>query len=525
MFGSAVCAFAHAFAPTNPCASCHPHEVAGYQRTAMAHSLSHVAPQAKGTFTHGLSATTFVIQPHEGRTEVVMKRDNMTATYPITYVIGSGSHAFGYLTEADHHLFQAPISYYTKRKSWDMAPGYETDAAPDFFRPVTAECLQCHAGRPHPIAGTLNQYNPMDAAEEAISCERCHGDATAHLQRPNRETIANPLRLSQRARDSVCEQCHLSGEARILNPGRQFGDFQPGQNLEDVFTVYVRDHSTARPSSSIKVISHAEQLALSRCARQSEGKLWCGTCHDPHEQPAEPVAYFRAKCLSCHGQAIAQKHTKPADNCIGCHMPKRPTTDGAHTVFTDHEIARFPAPRDQSPSAAAPMKLRPWHEPAAALATRNLGLANVAVGERTQSSELIDEGAGQLIAAMKDLPPDPVLLTKLGFVFLRKGFASDATEFLAYALKLQPSEASAHANLGVAYKEQGEAEKAITELDQAIELDPALETAYRSLGEIYLSQQNFPELRRTLERYLKAMPNNLQAMKALDDLNSKFHSH
>jgi tetratricopeptide (TPR) repeat protein len=152
-------------------------------------------------------------------------------------------------------------------------------------------------------------------------------------------------------------------------------------------------------------------------------------------------------------------------------------------------------------------------------------LANVAVGERTQSSELIDEGAGQLIAAMKDLPPDPVLLTKLGFVFLRKGFASDATEFLAYALKLQPSEASAHANLGVAYKEQGEAEKAITELDQAIELDPALETAYRSLGEIYLSQQNFPELRRTLERYLKAMPNNLQAMKALDDLNSKFHSH
>jgi regulator of sirC expression with transglutaminase-like and TPR domain len=58
-----------------------------------------------------------------------------------------------------------------------------------------------------------------------------------------------------------------------------------------------------------------------------------------------------------------------------------------------------------------------------------------------------------------------------------------------------------------------------------IELDPALETAYRSLGEIYLSQQNFPELRHTLERYLKAMPNNLKAMKALDDLNSKFYSH
>ena len=130
-----------------------------------------------------------------------------------------------------------------------------------------------------------------------------------------------------------------------------------------------------------------------------------------------------------------------------------------------------------------------------------------------------------MIAAMKELPPDAVLLTKLGFVFLRKGFASDAVDFLAYALKLQPNEATAHANLGVAYKEQGETEKAVVELNQAIELDPALETAYRSLGEIYLSQQNFPELRHTLERYLKAMPNNLKAMKALDDLNSKFYSH
>jgi hypothetical protein len=425
----------------------------------MAHSLSHAAAPTKGTVTHALSGTTFVIQSREGQTEVVMKRDNMAATYPISYVIGSGSHAFGYLMEADHHLFQAPISYYTKRKSWDMAPGYETDPAPDFFRPVTAECLQCHAGRPHPIAGALNQYNPMDAAEEAISCERCHGDATAHLQRPSRETIVNPQRLSVRARDSVCEQCHLSGEVRILNPGRQFGDFQPGQNLEDVFSVYVRAHSETQSSASIKVISHAEQLALSQCAIKSEGKLWCGTCHDPHEQPADPVAYFRAKCLSCHGETVVQKHTKPANNCMGCHMPKRPAKDGAHTVFTDHEIARFPAMRDEGQRTASPIKLRAWHEPAGMLATRNLGLANVAIGERDQSSELIDEGAGQLIAAMKELPPDAVLLTKLGFVFLRKGFASDAVDFLAYALKLQPNEATAHANLGVAYKEQGETEK------------------------------------------------------------------
>jgi tetratricopeptide (TPR) repeat protein len=472
-----------------------------------------------------LSGTKFVIKSHGDSIEVAMTRNGTTETYPIAYAIGSGNHAIGYLMAMGDHLFQAPISYYTKRKLWDMAPGYETDEAPDFFRPVPPECLQCHAGHARPIPNTLNQYRSMGALDEPISCDRCHGDVTAHLQRPSRETIINPQRLPIRARDSVCEQCHLSGEARILNPGHQFADFQAGQNLEDVFSVYMRDNPGGSSNGAIKVIGHVEELALSKCARSSGGKLWCGTCHNPHEQPADPVAYFRARCLTCHGETVIQKHAKPADDCIGCHMPKRPAKDGAHTVFTDHEIARFPIRSEESPTTTKTIKLRAWHEPAGSLVKRNLGLAEIAVGERERSSELMDEGAEQLIAAMKELPPDPVLLTKLGLVLLRKGFAADGVEFLEYVLKLQPDDAGSHANLGMAYSQAGEPAKAIEQLDKAINLDPDLESAYRRLGDIYLNGNNLVGLRQTLERYLQAMPNNLTAIQALEDLDSKSHTH
>jgi len=106
-------------------------------------------------------------------------------------------------------------------------------------------------------------------------------------------SIVNPAKLSPARRDSVCEQCHLAGAARVLNPGKSFTDFHPGELLENVFTTYVAA-LPARDAEALKVVSHAEQLARSRCARESQGRMWCGTCHDPHVQPADAAAYSAA---------------------------------------------------------------------------------------------------------------------------------------------------------------------------------------------------------------------------------------
>jgi tetratricopeptide (TPR) repeat protein len=493
----------------------------------MARSLSRPVDQPSGSFVHALSGTRFTVTSNHGLTQKVT-RNGLSVEFPVAYVIGSGTHAYGYLVRIGDYLFQSPVSYYSRRKTWDVAPGYEENQNPEFNRPVIPECLQCHSGRPRPVSNTLNRYLDPPFSEEGISCDRCHGDATAHLRRPGRESIVNPARLSPRARDSVCEQCHLSGEARVPNPGHEIGDFHPGQELEEIFSVYVRARQERSQAASIKVISHAEQLGLSTCSLRSGTKLWCGSCHDPHAQPANARQYYRSRCLACHGESLIRTHPKSGkpntqiglDDCIGCHMPQRPTKDGAHTAFTDHQIARFPAVVNQtsdSPQNAA--SLVAWHEPAGALALRNLGLANMTVGEREHSVALMEMGARQLVSAMKSFPDDAAILTKLGLALLRRGESADAVEVYEYALRLEPQRASYHINLAIAYDQAGNSDKAIEQLEQGLALDPSSEIAYQRLGEIYIKKNDTAALRRTLERYLKFMPGNIMTRSTLGRLD------
>lgn len=160
-------------------------------------------------------------------------------------------------------------------------------------------------------------------------------------------------------------------------------------------------------------------------------------------------------------------------------------------------------------------KLVAWRAPAGALALRNLGLANIEIGERDHSAEHMDEGARYVVEAMKSLPPDPVMLTKVGLVFLRKGETSDAIEIFEYTVSLDPNRAGSHANLGNAYKEAGQTDKAVRELERAIQLDPSLETAYRSLGEVFAKAKDADGVRSAYKRYLQFMPESIAARKAL----------
>jgi hypothetical protein len=149
-----------------------------------------------------------------------------------------------------------------------------------------------------------------------------------------------PVLPEPAARDSVCEQCHLIGVARILNPGKKFTDFAAGKPLEETFTIYHNESPTGS-ETAFKVISHSEQLALSKCARSSGGRMWCGTCHNPHDEPAEPVSYHRGRCMLCHSKTtFASDHPDKTSNCIGCHMTRREAGDGGHSAFTDHRIQR-----------------------------------------------------------------------------------------------------------------------------------------------------------------------------------------
>ena len=468
-FALLPCAAAH------PCASCHPREVAGYSHSGMASSLRRPGKEPAGAFKSG--PTQFTVRMEGGIVWQRIDRSGEAAEYPVAYVIGSGRHASGYLIQIGDHLFQSPICYYTNRNAYDFAPGYERIADPDFSRPVGEQCLSCHSGRPVPLPGTANRYASPAFLEEAISCARCHGPVEAHLRNPSRDSIVNPAKLPPAARDSVCEQCHLAGVTRVLNPGKSIANFQPGRPLEETFTVYVRPQNR-----DFRVISHAEQLAQSACARHSAGKLWCGTCHDPHPEKPATAATYNARCHGCHTGEISKEHPAAAD-CVRCHMVRRQATDGGHTVFTDHRITRRPQPE----SLAAPPNddLIAWREPDPALATRNLGLAYVDAGISGRSPAQLVRGYRILADVQQAAPDDVAVLRAIGRTLLLGKHPDEALWAFGRVLELTPGNAGSEEDVGNAWIEAGKLQEAITHLEKAMAIDPLLLTAATSLEAAY----------------------------------------
>ncbi|HYO82151.1 MAG TPA: hypothetical protein VES20_12170 [Bryobacteraceae bacterium] len=424
-----------------------------------------------------------------------LERNGVAAEYPVPYYIGSGHVGRSYLITLGGRLFQSPLSYYSHQKRWDMSPGYERELAPDFDRPVGADCLFCHGG-------SVRAEPPLSA--QRITCQRCHGDASRHLGAPSRSNIVNPVRLEPARRDSVCEQCHLSGEIRILHPGKAWDDFKPGMLTEEVFSTFVR--AEAAGAGPVKVVSHVEQMHESKCFRRSAGRMWCGTCHDPHGASEDPRVAYRSACLGCHSDSTLVRHGAPKDDCIGCHMPKRAAMDVPHTAFTNH---RIPRTREAPEKAAGTEALRPWREVADAFAQRGVGLAYIGLGDRDASVDLLQQGFRILTAVEARFADDPDVLSAIGLVLLRKQVPEQAFARFSRVVALRPSDASAWLNQGIALYQTRKVPAAINSLEKSISLDPSPAGPYRLLAEIHRTSGNHALAQRTIERYMSFMPQHL----------------
>jgi tetratricopeptide (TPR) repeat protein len=295
----------------------------------------------------------------------------------------------------------------------------------------------------------------------------------------------NPAKLQGAARDSICEQCHLLGVAQILNPGKQASDFRPGTPLEDTYTVY-RNSMPPGTAAQFKVISHVEQLALSMCSRKSNGRLWCGTCHDPHRDPVQPVAFYRSKCLTCHTTAFAKPHPSADSDCIGCHMPKRDAKDGGHTAFTDHRIQRHAEPEQP---LMEDIDIEAWREPSDLnLRKRNLGIAYIKVGMERRSATFVVRGYRMLTEVQGLFAEDSDLYSWMGAALLALKQDFEAKRAYARALELDPSSAIKEADLGQAYASNGESDAAIRYLEDSLTKDPLNLSVASFLMDIYSKQ-------------------------------------
>ncbi len=383
------------------CVNCHKEIVERFERTPMANSSGVVkaAGESSGTIRRFSLA-------------VAAERDGLRLRWPggeveLTFFIGSRRMGRSYAYSSGGHLFQAPVGYYANRKVWDLPPGYERDKAPDFSRPITEECLSCHATRAKAAPGTVNQFTQV---VHGVQCARCHGDAESH------EGLVNPRRLPPRLRDSVCEQCHLAGRVRLARVGKRIEDFRPGLELGEFVEVI-----TGGAAAGVRVNGHAESLAMSLCKQRSGERLWCGTCHNPH---AGEKTGYNAACRSCHEQPHRD------GDCVGCHMPKGRAADGGHTVYTDHRITG---------ARGAPAVMRSYF--GREVSPRDLGLAYVRLGVAERNAEYLEKAWPLLRRAAGEGKKDPELYETIGGLLESGGRREQAEAYYRLSLKqdaLQP---------------------------------------------------------------------------------------
>lgn len=274
---------------------------------------------------------------------------------PVQYAVGSGQRAVAYLAHRDDLLFMSPLNWYSEAGIYDFAPTHSVNDSRRFDRRAGADCLSCHAGRVNELDRSGSQYGSPPFHQMAIGCENCHGPGEAHVQfqtegalsvdASTSDPIVNPGDLDHQRREAVCYQCHLHATARVLRPERSHFDFRPGDRLEKVWAMLVKE-GTITAEGTTEAVNHVQQMHASRCYRESDGRLGCISCHDPHGTPGvdQRVSFYRDRCLACHTVSACAGNSSDReavdDSCIECHMPSRTTHRISHTSQTDHRIIR-----------------------------------------------------------------------------------------------------------------------------------------------------------------------------------------
>lgn len=471
-----------------------------YLKSPMGNSLATPSPQPGGHITRAGSGIEISTEERGDRMFHSLSSNGLSAEYPVAYQIGAGKIGYTYMVRIGDYLYESPASWY-RQHGWDTSPGYERMTNPDFDRLIDSACLFCHSDNAKFVASDGRRFSGV--ALKPVGCDRCHGPGDEHVRAPSSKNIINPSKLAPRARNSICEQCHLEGENRLLNPGKTWQDFHPGEELERTAVIYL----ITQNNQPVKAVEQAEQLALSKCASSSGGKLWCGTCHNPHGQAMDRQREIRQVCESCHTTLSKAEHAGVTE-CVSCHMPRLRPEDIPHMASTDHRILRRPAPLPVGENAQ--VRISAWQEPPQQFRARDLAVASLIIGGTHGLQPLHDTGA-KLIEALPQAEKenDAAVLSSLVSVRLQRRELAEARDLARRAAELQPDSGFASLSLAIAIENGGDDAGAERQYLHTIELDPSLQPAWVNLVFLYEKQDRQAEKIALLDRYLKWNPQNI----------------
>lgn len=531
------------YAGSQACSKCHADIYERFLQTGMGRSMSPVTP----TFIEKTSSSTSYENEQLNRRFAVYSQDgslyesesgigadgkeSFRAAREIEWTIGAGINGYGAILRKDNYLFQAPLSFYTRPQKWAPSPGYESVDL-GFNRPITAGCVFCHSGRSNPVPGTNGRFTSTPFSELSIGCENCHGPGAAHIRSitgagaasgKNRShfdpAIVNPARLTPYLADNICMACHQTGDARVLKPGKRYRDIRPGRPLDDTLSILIVPPTRESPPSADHV-EHYYSMTLSKCYRASRGQLSCITCHDPHTQPSgeEAPAYFRARCLTCHTNqscklpAATRMRKTPANDCAGCHMPKRDIEVISHSSATNHRIVATPdEPYPDMAFAQTTASLPDLIHLNPAPGKENAPLPSLtllaAYGELAENNpRYVAPYLGVLDKLEKTQPGDSMVQAALGRRDLKSGDYEAAAGHLRRALESGQPAATTYADLADALAHLGKTDDALALLDKSIELDPNNPVTRKMQVVQLIHAKQYAKAHQALEEYLEIFP-------------------
>jgi hypothetical protein len=519
------------------CERCHREIYDAYSRTDMGRSMLAITPNLLGKIS--MPATifdprlnrhfeTFVIDEslYQSEYEGEANAQNLRDTHKVDWIIGAGANGFGAIVRRENYLLEAPLSFYSKTNAWALSPGYEF-ADYGFSRPILPGCIECHSGRPEVIFNGNGRFRDPPFAELAIGCENCHGPGESHVAEMQISpeagggSIVNPAKLSPWLADNICMSCHQIGNARVPQEGKQYRDFRPGTALDDTFAVFLVPFG---PGSAPKddLLEHYLSMRLSKCYRNSQGKLGCISCHDPHAQPGreEAPAYFRQKCLACHTEKscavplTVRQRKNPPDDCANCHMPKRDVTVISHSVLTNHRIVAdadesFPDSAFHMTTSQLPDLVHLSAMPGRQDAPTNLTLLQ-AYGQVMLSHPEYRQRYWALAKQLETTEPKNIfVLEALADRSLQQktseGVAA-ATRYLDDAVKQGATNPADFQQLGNLLIASGRQSEAVSILQKAIAQFPYDPESYRSLARSYLLSQKKVEACEALGKATELFP-------------------
>jgi len=399
----------------------------------------------------------------------------------IQYIIGSGQHTNSHIFDVNGFLFQAPITFYTQKHQWDVAPGFEKGANSRFQRMIQLECMSCHNGFPKLVQGSENLYTQVP---QGIDCERCHGPGGLHVaekmagkvidtSKGPDYSIVNPRRLSTELQNNVCQRCHLQG-ITVLGEGKNFYDFRPGMHLKEVMHVFMPNYEGAQ--DKMIMASHVERMKKSDCYVTS-GKLSCITCHNPHVSVKfTPKAQYLNACMGCHGQQSKTQCSGPKqarmannDDCIQCHMPKNGSIDIPHVAVTDHYIRRNPTADKASKEITAFLGMKCYNDDHVPALVKARGFLEFY--ERYAPSEGLLDSALWYVEKDKAGAEKVFNRDLIRIYFLKKQYDKVVATSSAYEPKIM-SDAWTCYRVAEAHMEIGAADKALPWYARAVQIWP-----------------------------------------------------